>query len=59
MDWHLNLNLQGTLAGQLTGDGLLPSGGRRHSQSGGAALTMFNEDGLNDGRAFRLDLQPN
>ena len=59
MDWHLNLNLQGALAGRLTGDGLLPSGGRRHSQSGGAALTTFNEDSLNDGRAFQFSLFPN
>lgn len=59
MDWHLNLNLQGTPAGSLTGDGLLPSGNRRHSQSGDAALSRFDEDGLNDGRAFRLSLLPN
>ena len=49
----------GLIGIRITGDGLLPSGGRRHSQSGGAALTTFNEDSLNDGRAFQFSLFPN
>ncbi|MGY2893044.1 hypothetical protein [Deinococcus sp. UYEF24] len=59
MDWHLNLTLRGAPAGSLSGDGLLPSGNQRHSQSGGARLSTMNENGLNDGRAFQLSLQPN
>lgn len=59
LDWQLNLDLQGTPVGTLAGDSLIPSGNQRHSQSGRVTLTTFNEDGLNDGRAFRLSLQPN
>lgn len=59
LDWHLDLTLRGASAGNLSGDGLLPSGSQRHSQSGLASLSTFNEDGLNDGRAFQLNLQPN
>lgn len=59
MGWKLDLTARGTPVGTLLGDELLPSGRRKHEQSGSVQLSNLNLDGLNDTRAFHLTFQPN